>query len=345
MVNGTTVNKSERKARCVALFSGGLDSALAILLMLDQDIEVTALTFMTHFGCDLDDRSSCGSNPYPAAEKFGFDVKLMHLGEKFIEIVKNPRYGRGRHMNPCIDCRILMLCEAKELMEMTGADFVVTGEVLGQRPMSQVRDKLNLVEKQSGLRGKLLRPLSARLLKPTVPELAGLVDRNRLESIHGRGRRRQMELADRWGLQDYPTPAAGCLLTDAGYSSRLRDLLSHTDQIDATDLNLLRVGRHFRLDSRTKLVVGRNEQENARLLSLIRPHDSHLEALGTGSPVTILVGDASPENLAQAARITARYSADRHQEQVEVTVVSDPDQAALVVSPARPEDTRELIIR
>ena len=150
------------RGRCIALFSGGLDSALAVLLMLRQNIEVTAITFMTHFGCDLGDRSSCGSDPYPAAEKFGFSVKLMHLGQKFVDLVEKPKYGYGSETNICIDCRILMLREAKALMELTNADFIVTGEVVGQRPFSQVKDKIHLVERQAGLRGKLLRPLSAK---------------------------------------------------------------------------------------------------------------------------------------------------------------------------------------
>ncbi|MCK4574443.1 MAG: hypothetical protein KAU36_08725, partial [candidate division Zixibacteria bacterium] len=136
--------KTKRRGHAVALFSGGLDSALAVLLILKQDIEVTAITFMTHFGCDLEDRSGCGSNPFPIAEKYGFNIKLMHLGQKFIDIVEKPKYGYGKNMNPCVDCRILMLREAKTFMELIGADFVFTGEVMGQRPKSQVKDKLNL---------------------------------------------------------------------------------------------------------------------------------------------------------------------------------------------------------
>ncbi len=222
------MSENKKRGHCITLFSGGLDSALAVLLMLQQDIEVTALTFMTHFGCDLGDRSSCGSNPYPAAEKYGFNVKLMHLGQKFVDIIEKPKYGYGKNMNPCTDCRILMLEEAKNLMEMVNADFIVTGEVMGQRPMSQVKHKLNLVENATGLKGKLLRPLSAKLLKPTDAELNGMVDREKLEGISGRGRHRQIELAKQFGLDDYPNPASGCLLTDENYSIRLRDLLKHS---------------------------------------------------------------------------------------------------------------------
>lgn len=337
--------RDNKRGHAIALFSGGLDSVLAILLILKQDIYVTALTFMTHFGCDLSDPSSCGSDPHPAAEKFGFDVRLVHLGQKFVDIVENPRYGRGRNMNVCTDCRILMLTEARKYMELVGADFVITGEVLGQRPMSQVRNKLNLTEKQSGLRGKLLRPLSAKLCRPTEAELSGLVDREKLEGIQGRSRRRQMELAEEFGLDDYPTPAAGCLLTDVGYSRRLKDLLDHTGQLTFADLNLLRVGRHFRLDEQTKVIVGRNEADNNRLMSYKQPDHIHLEALGIGSPVTLLVGTPSRENISRAAMITARYSSAKRLPQVEVTVVSAPRPLTLCVSPARDEDLQAIIVR
>ena len=149
-------------ARAIALLSGGLDSTLALLTVLKQGIDVTAVTFLTHFGCDISDSSSCSKNPFPAAEKFGFEVKLCHLADKFIDIVKNPKHGHGKNMNPCIDCRILMLREAKELMSMVGADFIVTGEVLGQRPMSQRRDSFPVIDREAGLVGYVLRPLSAR---------------------------------------------------------------------------------------------------------------------------------------------------------------------------------------
>jgi tRNA U34 2-thiouridine synthase MnmA/TrmU len=308
----------DKRGHCIALFSGGLDSALAILLMLRQNIEVTALTFMTHFGCDLGDRSSCGSDPYPASEKFGFNVKLMHLGQKFIDIVENPKHGRGSEMNMCVDCRILMLTEAKALMEMTNADFIVTGEVLGQRPLSQVKDKIHLVERETGLRGKLLRPLSAKLLPPTQPELSGLVDRELLEGISGRSRKRQIELAAEFGLDDYPTPAGGCLLTDHGYSNRLRDLMAHSERLSFDDLNLLRVGRHFRLDDRTKIIVGRNEDENQQLMGLRREHHCILEVTDVGSPVTLLIGEPSEKNLKMAGAITARYTTARDRAEVSV---------------------------
>ncbi|MBU0984530.1 MAG: hypothetical protein KKA42_11705 [candidate division Zixibacteria bacterium] len=340
-------NIEQKRGHAIALFSGGLDSALAILLILKQNIEVTALTFMTHFGCDIGDRSSCGSNPYPTAEKFGFNVKLMHLGQKFIDIVENPKFGRGSNMNVCIDCRILMLNEAKNLMDMIGADFLITGEVVGQRPFSQQKDKMNLVMRETGLKNKLVRPLSARILPPTEPELTGLIDREQLEGISGRSRKRQIELAAEFGLDDYPSPAGGCLLTDEGYSNRLRDLLANTGYLSFDDLNLLRVGRHFRLDRATKVVVGRNETENNQIEGLKRDGHCLLEAPDVGSPLTLLIGDATEENIRKAAMITARYTSARNETSVRVVSrqVSDGTETEVSVEPARDQDLEPIAIR
>jgi tRNA-specific 2-thiouridylase len=322
------------RAHVIALFSGGLDSSLAILLMLRQNVRVTALTFMTHFGCDLSDRSSCSSNPYPAAEQFGFDVKLVHLGEKFVKIVQHPIHGYGKNMNPCVDCRILMLSEGREYMETVGADAVVTGEVVGQRPFSQRLPKLYLTEREAGLRGRLLRPLSAKLLPPTIPELEGKIDRERLEAIGGRGRKRQFELAHQFGLERFPTPAGGCLLTDPEYSRKLRDLLLHSPQINFTDLNLLQTGRHFRLSPDTKVIVGRDQQDNLRIGGHAEAGDWTLEVLGTGSPVTLVRGNPTADDLAAAAAITARYCDRKHDPSVDVTLRRGDEITTMTVSPA-----------
>ncbi len=340
-----TDQNNTKRGHAIALFSGGLDSALAILLVMQQNVEVTALTFMTHFGCDLGDRSSCGANPYPAAEKYGFNVKLMHLGQKFVDIVENPKYGRGKNMNVCVDCRILMLSEAKAYMEMVKADFIITGEVLGQRPFSQVGHRLNLVEKEAGLRGKLVRPLSAKLLPATGPELNGLIDREKLEGISGRGRKRQMELADQFGLENYPTPASGCLLTDKGYSNRLRDLLENTGRLTFDDLNLLRVGRHFRLDRQTKVIVGRNEEDNKKILHYKQPGHHVLEAVDVGSPITLLVGPATEENIRKAAMITARYTSARREPAVRVTMRNESGSVEVSVPPAKDKDLSFVALR
>lgn len=334
-----------RRGHAVALYSGGLDSALAILLVLRQDIKVTALTFITPFGCGDSDRSSCGSDPFPMAEKFGFDVKLVSLGEKFIDIVKSPRHGYGRNMNPCIDCRILMLKEAADFMKLVGADFIITGEVLGQRPKSQHRPTMNLVERESGLRGILVRPLSAKLFPETIPGKNGLLNRNLLEGISGRSRKRQMELAAEFGLVDFPSPAGGCLLTDIGYSNRLRDLLSHNKDIDYDDLGLLQVGRHFRLSDDVKLIVGRDEIDNDRLDKYKSPRRLALEALDTGSPVALYIGPEKPESLELAAAITARYCDAKLQPEVEVTATNPGDSRKFRVKPAEPESIIKYLIR
>ena len=307
-------------ARAVALLSGGLDSTLAILVLLRQGIDVTAVTFLTHFGCDISDSSSCSTNPFPAAEKFGFEVKLSHLAERFIEIVKNPKYGYGRNMNPCIDCRILMLREAKGLMGMIGGDFVITGEVLGQRPMSQRRDTLNIIDREAGLKGYVLRPLSARLLTETFPEKEGLVKREMLYSFNGRSRKPQMALAKELGLTDYAAPAGGCLLTEPNFSFRLKELLAHNPDPSLNDLHLLRVGRHFRLSLTCKAIVGRDEGENETIESLAGKGSYLLRVGNVGSPVVLLSGGGSDGFLSLAASLCARYSDAKHLAEVEVTV-------------------------
>ena len=322
------------RPHAVTLFSGGLDSALAVLLLLRQNIEVTALTFMTSFGCDLSDRSSCGHNPFPAASRFGFRVKLMHLGQDYVDMVRHPRYGHGKNMNPCVDCRIMMLSQAKAYMEMAGADFVATGEVVGQRPFSQVKTKLALTERESGLEGLLLRPLSALLLPPTLPEQRGWVDRSRLMGILGRSRKPQMELARELGLEDYPNPASGCLLTDPAYSARLRDLFSHCEFVDSSDLNLLRAGRQFRLSPRARAVVGRHEADNTRIESQVKYDDVVLEVPEGGSPITLLRGEVTAQDVRVAAEITARYSSARLQPLVQVEVRSGGSVETLAVVPA-----------
>ena len=305
--------------KAIALLSGGLDSTLAVLVLSNLGVEVTAVTFLTQFGCDITDRSSCGHNPFPAAEKFGFNVKICHLADKFLDIVKNPVHGHGRNMNPCIDCRILMLREAKELMTLAGADFLVTGEVLGQRPMSQRRDSFPLIDREAGVEGIVLRPLSAKCLKPTIPELEGLIDREKLYGFAGRSRKPQMALDHELGLTDYPSPAGGCLLTDPIYAWRLRELLEHRPDPEEREISLLRVGRHFRLDRVAKLVIGRNQKENETITALAAEDDILLFVENVGSPTSVFVGEPSADLLKTASALTLRYSAARHLPSEKVT--------------------------
>ncbi|MDA8172632.1 MAG: thiamine biosynthesis protein [Nitrospiraceae bacterium] len=343
------MSASPKKRKAVALLSGGLDSTLAILLVKRLGIDVTALTFLTHFGCDISDSSSCSKNPFPAAERFGFTVKLSHLADKFIEIVKNPKFGHGRNMNPCVDCRILMLREAGEFMRITGADFIVTGEVLGQRPMSQRRDSFPLIDREAGLKGLVLRPLSAKLLPPTLAEEKGFLDRDKLMDISGRGRKPQMRLAEEFGLTDYPNPAGGCLLTEPNYSWRLKELLHYNANPPVRELNLLRAGRHFRIGA-AKVIAGRNEAENNLIESLAAPGETLLRAEGCGSPTVLITegksglvaglvtgGDAAAaasEIIRAAASICARYSDNKDAPPVSVVLETDGRSRLLAAMPA-----------
>lgn len=337
------------KAKAIALLSGGLDSLLAVFVMRKQNIDVTALTFLTHFGCDITDRSSCSVEQTLNAQKYRFTIKHAHLGEKFINIVMNPEYGYGKNMNPCLDCRILMVKEAGEFMRMTGADFIVTGEVLGQRPMSQRRDTFPIVEKKSGLKGLVLRPLSAKRLKPTIPEINGLVDRGKLYDFAGRSRKPQIALAKEFGLTDLPTPAGGCLLTDPIYSKRLRELLDNNPCPEIADFSLLRIGRHFRASKGTKIIVGRNENENYQLIQAAKETDYLIRVIKYGSPVTLIRGEDRDRFVYTSGAICAKYTSGRNLPSVEVAVFQGEMDSrsflfSLKVMPANDNDLDDLRI-
>jgi hypothetical protein len=334
MNKDTEDRRSHSSRKAVALYSGGLDSTLAILAVMKQGIEVKAVTFLNHFGCDISDRSSCSKNPFAAAAQFGFEVKLCHLSDKFINIVKNPKFGHGKNMNPCMDCRILMIREAKEFMEMVGADFIITGEVIGQRPMSQRRDALDIVDRETGMRGYILRPLSAKLLKPTIPEQEGLVNRDMLYGFGGRSRKPQMALAAEFGLTDYPAPASGCLLTEPNYSYRLSELLAYDRDPSLDDLNLLRLGRHFRLSRGCKVIVGRDERENNAIVSLLGDHGPFLRVEDHAGPITVIRGDADDREVRLAAALCARYSDARLFPEVQVKVWNRDSGSVITVTPA-----------
>jgi hypothetical protein len=237
-------------------------------------------------------------------------------------------------MNPCIDCRIFMLSRAKEIMEERGYDFVFTGEVLGQRPMSQRRPPMHIIETEAGLEGLLLRPLSAQVLPVTIPEERGWVDRERLHGIVGRGRHKQMQLAEEFGLVDYPQPAGGCcFLPDENYARKLRDLLAHNGpDVDPDDMMLLKVGRHFRLENGVKIIVGRHETEND-FLERFRDGRGSAWIEAFSSPLTLIEGSPSAADLEFACRVTARYSAGRAEAQVPVLWNLDGQEGQLLVQP------------
>jgi len=245
--------------KCVALISGGLDSTLAAKLMLEQGIEVHGLYLSMSWGCCEKEKAQA------SARQLGIPLMILSVGDAYLDVIRSPKYGYGSGMNPCVDCRIYMFRIAKRYMDELGAGFVVTGEVLGQRPMSQRRQPLDIIEKECGLRGLLLRPLSAHLLEPTIPEQQGIVDRSRLLAIAGRSRHEQTVRAEQVGLTEYSQPAGGCLLTDEPFAKKTRDLFAHEERPTTKDMELLTVGRHFRAGSATKIIVGRNEVENLML--------------------------------------------------------------------------------
>ena len=256
----------------LGLFSGGLDSILACRLIADQGVQVKALKFVTPF---FDHDLLGQQEPYrqKMRHRFGLDVELVDLSDGYIELLRHPEHGFGKNFNPCIDCKILMLTRAKELMDRYGASFLITGEVLGQRPMSQRRDTLNVIERDAVCRDILLRPLSAQLMHPTLPEREGWVDREKLFAFAGRGRKPQISLARRMGIADFPAPAGGCVLTDPNLAGRIERFYGGLfsigrSEIEVNDIKLLLVGRHFRLPGGHWLVMGRNEQENNRLSAL-----------------------------------------------------------------------------
>ena len=312
-----------RVPKALVLFSGGLDSMLAVKLMLEQGLDVEAVNFTTPFYiCDesLIDRFS---------EELRIKVHKVFLGDEFLRIVENPRYGYGSQMNPCIDCRILMFRKAKELADKIGADFIVTGEVLDERPFSQRREAMLLIERASGLEGKILRPLSAKLLPESEPEKKGLVDRSKLLAIRGRRRSPQMELAKKMGLREYLNPSGGCLLTDPQFARRLRDHLKCEGRLTLEAVELLKVGRHFRLDN-VKIVVGRNREENLILSRIAEKMGvTRLKVKGYKGPITLYLGMEKPEFIEKAAALTARYSDAPRTGLVEVCVYKGGEEKTL----------------
>ena len=292
-------------AKAIALLSGGLDSTLALKLILDQGIEVEALSFVTPF-CTCNRKGRCEARH--VAEGFDIPCRTVPITEEFFRVIRRPKYGYGSGMNPCLDCRILMFTRAKERMEEIGAAFVFTGEVLGQRPMSQHRRAMGIIDRESGLADRVLRPLSAKLFAPTMPERQGIVQREELLAIQGRSRQIQIARADHHGIADYPCPAGGCRLTEPGFARRIRDLVEHHSDFDLNDVNLLKLGRHFRLSPGARTIVGRREEENRRIRVLARPGDLLFEVQSWSSPLTLLRGEAGGGEIRQAAAITARYS-------------------------------------
>lgn len=330
-------NQQPKKIKGLALFSAGLDSILAIKLVKLQNIPVEAVTFISPF-----------FNPKDA-EKYSklLSVKLykIDITDKLVEILKNPKYGFGKNLNPCIDCHLLIIKEAKELMKKIDADFLITGEVVGERPKSQNYNALKIIEKEAGLEGKILRPLSALKLPPTEMELKGIIKREKLLGIAGRSRVEQFKLAKELGIEEYPTPAGGCLLTVPKFADRLRVNLK-LGKIDRNQLELLKLGRHFITDNNIKIIIGRNESENLKILELADLTSFIFELYNKPGPVGLLDWSEPDENLIiKTAELTSRYSKFRNEKFVEIKYYQKLNPDKFNIIRATPKDYTELNLK
>ena len=338
--------------KAVALISGGLDSLLAARLMLEQGIHVEGINFYTGFCVEghthairkKDRNKPKRNNALWSAEQLGIKLHIIDIIEEYKDIVINPKHGYGANLNPCLDCKIFMISKARQWMEQHGFDFIITGEVIGQRPMSQRKDLLPVVMHESGADDRLLRPLCAKNLAPTLPEREGWVDRSRLLDFHGRNRKPQIALAKRYGFDDYASPAGGCcFLTDPNYATKLADLwqAQHQKTYELDDIMLLKVGRHIRPKPNYKLIVSREEGEN-RFLSGYRKHYTHIETQSCGGPLTLIDGDVTDEDLETASRIVARFSQGKHADRVTVKITrSNGDERILEVPPMPASEIRQ----
>ena len=298
-------------AKALVLMSGGLDSILAAKVLQEQGVEVEAVSFITPF--------FTAKEAIKASAMLNIPLHVVDITDEHLTVLKEPKHGYGRFMNPCIDCHALMIRRAARLMREIGADFVATGEVLGERPKSQNRKALDVVEHESGLDGYVLRPLSAKRLKPTIPEREGLVDRDRLLAISGRSRKPQMALAEQYGIKEYPSPAGGCILTDPMFSVRLRNLYKIEGRPSVKDINLIKVGRIFLSTEGVLIIVSRNERENEVLLETAGEGDIFFEVEEYPGPLTVVPkGDAGEETIYLAAALTAKYGKAKAAGEVDV---------------------------
>ncbi|MBU3179882.1 tRNA 4-thiouridine(8) synthase ThiI [Clostridium psychrophilum] len=283
----------------LAMISGGLDSTLAAKIVKDQGIEVIGICFKSNFFGE--------KNALKMVKKIDIPLKVVDFSDEHFKMVKDPKHGYGKNMNPCIDCHAMMMRYCGQLLEKYHADFIITGEVLNQRPMSQNRSALDIVKNESGIGDKILRPLCAKNLNPTQMEIDGLIDREMLMDIKGRNRKVQMELAEKFGILDYPSPAGGCKLTEPNYSLRLRDILEQKKNPSKKDLELLKIGRHFRISKDAKIVSTRTEKEGELLEKLLTQQDLMFEAKDYNGTTVVIIGNPTETDIDLAAKITGRY--------------------------------------
>lgn len=295
------------KATAIALMSGGLDSNLAVRLLHDMGIGIIGVHFTGPFCMCNRGAGGCIHYAKKMADELGIEFSTQPLGEAYLDIVVHPKHGYGSGMNPCLDCRILMFRRAKAMMKERDASFIMTGEVLGQRPMSQLRDKLGIIEREAGLERMILRPLSAQHFQPTIAEEQGVVAREALLGIEGRGRRPQMDLAEKLAIGDYPCPAGGCLLTDKHFAARLREHINYAGTLCLSDIPLLKLGRHFRFPSGAKFVVGREKAENERIEKLAGKKGIILVPETVMGPSGVLLGSDKDDELQLSSEILAAY--------------------------------------
>lgn len=303
---------TKQKIKALALLSGGLDSILAAKLLQQQGINVIAVNFKSPF---FSEKNATAAAQQLKIKLITIDLTKGRSFQEYLAILKKPKYGHGSAINPCIDCHIFMLKKARELMPKLKVKFIATGEVLNERPMSQHLGALKLVEKESRLQGKLLRPLSARLLPETEAEKRGLVDRSKLLDIQGRSRHRQLELAEKWRLS-FPTPGGGCLLCEQEFAKKLRDLFKYKKKIESRDIELLKLGRHFRVGE-AKIIVGRNEKEN-KIIQNLANNNLIFEVKDIPSPISLLEGKPNEAAIKTAAALTLSHSDARGEKQVQV---------------------------
>ncbi len=289
--------------KAIALFSGGLDSTLAMKLIIDQGIDVLALNINTGFGSTKDRLEHMQS----MCDQVGAELKIIDIQSEFLqEVLFDPKHGYGKNFNPCIDCHAKMFAVAKRVMEAEGASFLVSGEVMGQRPMSQNKDALQTVLNESNCDGLLLRPMSALRLTPTIAEERGWVDREKLEGITGRSRDRQLALAKEIGLDDFESPGGGCLLTDENFAKKMFDFIKY-DKFEVKDIPVMKFGRHFRLQDGAKLVIGRDREENSYLQNIDNDKYYHIRTIGLPGPHALLSKNATKEDKEKATKAILTY--------------------------------------
>jgi tRNA U34 2-thiouridine synthase MnmA/TrmU len=323
-------------SKALGLLSGGLDSSLAAMCLKRQGVEVTCVSFVTPF---------FGSKKAELAAK-QMDIPLIveDISEVHLDMVKTPKYGYGKNMNPCIDCHAMMFRLAGEMMAERGFDFLFSGEVLGQRPMSQNANALRSVANYSGHPGRILRPLSAKVMPITAVEEQGLVDREQLLDIQGRSRKRQEELAKEWGITDYPSSGGGCLLTEIRFSDRLRDLINHQPDCSVNDVELLKIGRQFRLSEKAKLTLGRHQKDNEAIKEAAEDTHTLLNTPGLPGPIGVVTGIPTDEDLQVAGAILASYGKGKGLEEVGILAKRADEEKTFSIKPMPREESQKLIV-